>query len=234
MSAQHHTVAPPPHANHPPTMMHANLHFAINSLNLDHDSIPPNPPDSPVSPLNAHEALSPRHAHPFSPPRPNPASTSSFSVRPPWVPPTSSGLRWTWIGQDGLLLTIGDFRETNHDSSETESESLTATLFNLDSLNVSRPEVMQGTRWTNGQIPESPDSFVQPLVHRINRGQLGFEVGDSSLGPRLSRPHARSHNSERMQNDLCHLRLNGGLDANSVLDGPNDTSGPHQAFDVEP
>ena len=119
------------------------------------------------------------------------------------------------------VLTTGDFRETNLDSSETESESLTATLFNLDSLNESRPEVMQGTRWTNGQIPESPDSFVQPLVHRVNRG-------------RLSRPHARSHNAERMQNDLSNLGLDGGLDANSVLDGPNDTLGPHQAFDVEP
>ena len=81
-------------------------------------------------------------------------------MRPPWVPPASTGLRWTWIGQDGPFLTTGDFRETNHDSSETESESFTTTLFNLDSLNESRPEVMQGTRWTNGQILEYPDSFV--------------------------------------------------------------------------
>ena len=58
-------------------------------------------------------------------------------------------------------------------------------------------------------------------------------MGDSSLGPRLSRPHACSHNTERMQNDLNHLGLDGGLAANSVLDGPNDTLGPHQAFEVE-
>ena len=51
----------------PPATMHVNLHSPINSLNLDHDTIPPNPPDSPVSPLNTHEAFSPRHAHPFHP-----------------------------------------------------------------------------------------------------------------------------------------------------------------------
>ena len=37
-----------------------------------------------------------------------------------------------------------------------------------------------------------------------------------------------------MQNDSSHLGLDGGLAANSVLDGPNDTLGPHQAFEVEP
>ena len=178
-SVQHHTIALPPHATHTPATMHANLHFAINSLNLDHDTLPPNLPFS-------LEAIPPRHAHPFSLPRPNHASTSSFSLRPPWVLHTSTGLKWTWIGQDGPKW---DLRDTNQDSSETESESLTETLFNLDSLNESRPEAMQGTRWMHGQIPESPDSVIPPLVQRVNRGRLRFEVGDSSLGPRLFGPH---------------------------------------------
>ena len=178
-SVQHHTIALPPHATHTPATMHANLHFAINSLNLDHDTLPPNLPFS-------LEAIPPRHAHPFSLPRPNHASTSSFSLRPPWVLHTSTGLKWTWIGQDGPKW---DLRDTTQDSSETESESLTETLFNLDSLNESRPEAMQGTRWMHGQIPESPDSVIPPLVQRVNRGRLRFEVGDSSLGPRLFGPH---------------------------------------------
>ena len=124
-----------------------------------------------------------------SPPRPNHASTSSFSLRPPWVTHASTGLKWTWIGQDGPFLTTWDLRDTNQDSSETESESLTATFFNLDSLNASRLEAMQGTTWMHGQIPESRDFAIPPLVQRVNRGRLRFEVGDSSLGPRLFGPH---------------------------------------------
>ena len=207
--------------------MHANLHSAINSLNLDHDTLPPNPPFSP-------EAFPPRHAHPFSPPRPNHSSTSSFSLQPPWVPHASIGLKWTWIGQDGHFLTTGDLRDTNQDSSETESESLTTTLFYLDSLNESRPEAMQGTRWTHGQIPESPDFVIRSLVQRVNRGQLRFDMGDSSLDPRLFGPHVHSYNTERMQDDLSHLGLDGGLATNSMLDSPNDSLGPHHAFKVEP
>ena len=93
---------------------------------------------------------------------------------------------------------------------------------------------MQGTRWTHGQIPKSLDSVIPPLVQRVNKGRLRFEVGDSSLGPRPSGPHIDSHNTERMQDDLSHLGLDGGLATNSVLDSPNDSLGPHQAFEVEP
>ena len=162
-SVQHHTIAPPPHATHTLATMHANLTSAINSLNLDHGTLPPNPSFSP-------EAIPPRHANPLSPPRPNHASTSSFSLRPPWVPHASTSLKWTWIGQDGPFLATEDLRDTNQDSSEIESESLTATLFNLDSLNESRPEAMQGTRWIHGQIPKSPDSVIPSLVQRVNKG----------------------------------------------------------------
>ena len=37
-----------------------------------------------------------------------------------------------------------------------------------------------------------------------------------------------------MQDDLSHLGLDGGLATNSVLDSPNDSLSPHQAFEVEP
>ena len=37
-----------------------------------------------------------------------------------------------------------------------------------------------------------------------------------------------------MQDDLSHLGLDGGLATTSVLDSPNDSLGPHQAFEVEP
>lgn len=102
-------------------------------------------------------------------------------------------------------------------------------MFNLDSLNESRPKVMQGTRWNYGQIPESPNSFIQPLVQRVNRGRFRFEMGDSSLGPRQPSPRAQSYSTERMQDNLSHLGLNGGLATDSVLDSPSVTLGPHQA-----
>lgn len=53
-------------------------------------------------------------------------------------------LEWTWVGQDGPFLKTGEIRETLKASSETESESITATMFNLDSLNESRLEVQLG------------------------------------------------------------------------------------------
>ena len=59
-------------------------------------------------------------------------------------------------------------------------------------------------------------------------------MGDSSLDPRLFGPHVHSYNTERMQDDLSHLGLDGGLATNSVLDSPNDSLGPHHAFKVEP
>lgn len=63
-----------------------------------------------------------------------------------------------------FLLKMGELRDTNQNSSEIESESLTTTMSNLNSLNESMPEVMQGTRWNYEQIPEFLDFFIQPLV----------------------------------------------------------------------
>ena len=41
---------------------------------------------------------------------------------------------------------------------------MTMTMFNLDNLNVDRPEVLQGAAWGSGQIPKSLDEFIETLV----------------------------------------------------------------------
>ena len=77
------------------------------------------------------------------------------------------------------------------DSSETESDSVTERLYNLDKLNEDRPEVLVGAAWGRGQIPESPEELVVSLVQRVNRGMVRFERGSSSLGQNLQGPLAR-------------------------------------------
>ena len=39
-------------------------------------------------------------------------------------------------------------------------------------------------------IPEYPDSYIEALVQRVNKGRFRFELGDSSNGPSLVRPQA--------------------------------------------
>ena len=58
-------------------------------------------------------------------------------------------------------------------------------MFNLDNLNEDRQKTIQGHSWAKGCIPKSPKSFIELLVQRANRGRFGFELGDSSNGPRL-------------------------------------------------
>nr|POE88635.1 hypothetical protein CFP56_72821 [Quercus suber] len=41
-------------------------------------------------------------------------------------------------------------------------------------------------------IPESPDSFVESLVQRMDRGRFRFELGSSSNGPNLTGPQNES------------------------------------------
>ncbi|KAF3971413.1 hypothetical protein CMV_004982 [Castanea mollissima] len=47
---------------------------------------------------------------------------------------------------------------------------------------------MQDQGWAKGCIPESPDSFIESLVQRVDRGRFRFELGGSSNGPRLVSP----------------------------------------------
>ena len=65
----------------------------------------------------------------------NTSSLSTFkvvSMRPPWLPPKSSALRWAWVEGDGPLITNGELRESQLNSSETDSDSVTVTMFSLD------------------------------------------------------------------------------------------------------
>lgn len=68
----------------------------------------------------------------------------------PWLPPKSSTLRWTWVDGDGPFITMRELRDTHTASFETESSSATITMFNLDSLNAERLEVMRGATWGTG------------------------------------------------------------------------------------
>lgn len=63
-------------------------------------------------------------------------------------------------------------------------------MFNLDSLNEKRLEIMQNQAWMNGCIPESPDSFIESLEQMVDRRRFRFELGDSSSRPRLVASHA--------------------------------------------
>ena len=58
-------------------------------------------------------------------------------------------------------------------------------MFNLDQLNEERPEARQDQGWAKGCIPESPDSFIESLVQRVDCGRCRFELGGSSHGPSL-------------------------------------------------
>ena len=70
-------------------------------------------------------------------------------------------------------------------------------MFNLNSLNVERLEVMGGATWGRGQIPESPDSFIDSLVRRVDRGRFRFEIRSLSNGPQLGR-------SQDMSSEMAH------------------------------
>lgn len=67
-----------------------------------------------------------------------------------------------------------------------------AIMFNLDNLNENRLESMQHHGWEKGCIPESPDSFIELLVQRVNRGRFRFEMGNSSDRPHLLGTHERN------------------------------------------
>ena len=68
------------------------LNTAINSLNLGN----PPPPHPPLKePNNVQNPL------------PNPSSSASFALHPPWFPTKSFTLRWSWIEEEGPFITTG-------------------------------------------------------------------------------------------------------------------------------
>lgn len=106
-------------------------------------------------------------------------------MRAPWDPPKDSSLKWTWLANFGPFITNGEVRDSQTLSSDTESDSVTVTMFNLNKLNDVKPEIIQGSTWEKGHIPESLDSFVESLMQRVDRRRFHFELGESSTGPGL-------------------------------------------------
>ena len=114
-------------------------------------------------------------------------------MRPSWEPPRDSGLRWTWIDNSRPFITNGDVRVSQTQSSSIENDLITVTMFNLDKLSDVRPEIQQGSTWEKGHIPKSLDSFVESLVHCVDRRRCHFKVGESSVGPRFLGVKAHSN-----------------------------------------
>lgn len=172
------------------TMLHLSNHSIpltpFNSL----VSLPEHDPTNVVNPQNSLLELNLPNVGDSQPtmqhlPSDNP--TGTFTMGPSWFPLCASGFKWTWINGSRPFITNGEVREPQHSSSYIESDSVTVTMFNLDSLNEVRPEVMQGITWDKGSIPESLESFIKSLLQCVNRGRFRFELGNSSSGPRLSR-----------------------------------------------
>ena len=138
-------------------------------------------------------------------------------MRPLWLPPKSSALRWTWVKGAGPFITNEEMRDNHPTSSKTKSNLATGTMFNLNKLNDDRPEVVWGAAWSYGQIPESPDSLIESLVQRVDRGRFRFEIGSSSNGPQLLRPQALP--TEVVQDGNSNLTM--GMGHIGTASGPN-------------
>ena len=91
--------------------------------------------------------------------------------------------------------------------SDTESESSTTILFNLDSLNRDRPEVLPASIWNTGQIPESPDFIAEALVHRINQERLRFEREETSRGPQIFQDQTHSQDQIHNSKTVAHQEI---------------------------
>ena len=121
---------------------HTTLYSAIYSLSFGHNAIPPtyfnshisSNPDRP-SPDNSPETMLNHLNATMAQPSPLPYQLDSNQGNT-----TNSDMR----RGEGPFMTNGLLQESPNSSDTTESESLTATMFNLESLNEGRPD------WTRG------------------------------------------------------------------------------------
>ncbi|KAF3953541.1 hypothetical protein CMV_021030 [Castanea mollissima] len=60
-------------------------------------------------------------------------------------------------------------------------------MFNLDKLNEVHPKWLRRDAWDVEQIPEAFDSFVQPMVNKVDRDRLRFEIVNPIFGPSIRR-----------------------------------------------
>ena len=63
-------------------------------------------------------------------------------MRPTWLPPNDSNLKWTWIEGSSPFIANGQSCHPQFEAFDTESDT-TAVMFNLDQLNEERPEARQ-------------------------------------------------------------------------------------------
>lgn len=110
---------------------HASLHLAINSLHLNFQI--------PIVPTNSLASKTEHDHHP-----------GMFSTRPSWLPSSDSELKWAWVNDRGPYLTNGELRNSQTRASDSESDFVTVTMFNLDRLNEARPEVRNVSTWERG------------------------------------------------------------------------------------
>ena len=64
-------------------------------------------------------------------------------------------------------MTNGELREVTKSSSETESDSETVVMFNLDRINDDHLVSLHGATWEQGQIPKSTKGLIDSLVSRV-------------------------------------------------------------------
>ena len=82
-------------------------------------------------------------------------------------------------------MTNGELREVTKSSSETESDSETVVMFNLDRINDDHLVWLHGATWEQGQIPKSTKGLIDSLVSRVDRDRLQAKFGGSSNWPSI-------------------------------------------------
>lgn len=81
-------------------------------------------------------------------------------------------------------MTSGLLQESPNSSDTIESESLIATMFNLESLNEGRLAWTHGhAALTDSQSLYSSDSYINFLEWNTNRARFNFEDGSPTEGP---------------------------------------------------
>ena len=129
--------------------------------------------------------------------------SKTFFMRPSWFSPKAMGLKWTWVEDSRPFITNSEVRESNLATSDTESDLVIVTMFNLDKLNDIKPEVT----WNRGMIPESLHSFIESLVQCVKRGKFRLELGDSSSGPHQNQAQAQSYNLDRARDNTMQTEV---------------------------
>lgn len=93
---------------------------------------------------------------------------------------------------------------------ETYSESITVVMFNLERLNVAKPEVIQGHAWERGMIPKSLIPSSKPSSNGWIKVDFILKLGL----PSLIRPQTRA-----VEVGISHKNLKSSLE--KAYSGPH-------------